>query len=156
MEPHDEQALRTQLEQARERLDGLVRDLHAVDRELEELSGDRHQYHLLDRACGALEELSEMGAAGLFWDVRAAGGDGGDHMRCVRGRVDAFQKHVEGIEGRRQEVLDEIQLQQESADFLEDDLYELKRREEERKLEWIIERDMAELPERPSVMPWKR
>ena len=156
VETHDEQALRTQLEQAREKMDGLVRGLHAVDRELEELSGDRHQYRLLDRACGALEELSEMGAAGLFWDARAAGGDGDDHMRCVRGRVDAFQKHVEGIEGRRQEVLDEIQLQQESADFLEDDLYELKRREEERKLEWIIERDIDPLPARAAVMPWTR
>jgi hypothetical protein len=154
VEPHDEQALRAQLEQARERLDGLVRDLHAVDHELEELSRDRRQYRLLEQVCGGLEELSEMGAAGLFWDARA--GDGDDHVRFVRGRVDVFQKHVQGIEDRRQEVLDEIQLQQESADFLEDDLYELKRREEERKLEWFIERDIDPLPARAAVMPWTR
>jgi hypothetical protein len=156
VEPHEEQALREQLEQVSERLDVLVGDLHAVDHELEELSRDRRQYRLLDQVCGALEELSEIGASGSFWDALAAGGDADEHVRSVRGRVDAFQKHVQAIEGRRQEVLDEIQQQQESADLLEDDLYELKRREEERKLEWIIERDVDLLPTREAVMPWTR
>ena len=156
VELHDEQALRARLEQANENLDGLVQDLHAVDDKLEALSRDRHQYRLLDQVCGALEELSGLGAGGLFWDARAAGGDGDEHVRLVRGRVDVFQKRVDEIESRRQEVLDEIQLQQESADFLEDDLYELKRREEERKLEWVIEREIAPLPARVAIMPWTR
>jgi len=91
VEPHDEQALRARLEQANENLDGLVQDLHAVDDKLEALSRDRHQYRLLDQVCGALEELSGLGAGGLFWDARAAGGDGDEHLRLVRGRVDVFQ-----------------------------------------------------------------
>ena len=40
----DEQALRAQLRQSRERLDGLVRDLHAVDSELDGLSTGRQQH----------------------------------------------------------------------------------------------------------------
>ena len=154
-DPHDQQVLLAQLEQARERLDGLVRDLRAVDRELEDVSRDRHQYRLLDQACGALEELSSMGAAELFWATAAV--DGRDeHVRRVRGRVDVFQKHIQGIEDRRQELLDEIALREESAELLEDDLDELRRLEEERKLEWIVERDVEPFPAREAVMPWMR
>ena len=63
-----------------------MRDLRAVDDELDGLSTERQQYRLLHEVCGALEELSELGAAGLFWGERAADG-GDDHVRLVRGRV---------------------------------------------------------------------
>jgi hypothetical protein len=156
MGSHDEQALHEQLDQAREKLDGLVRALRGVDGELEGLTRERQRYQLLDQACSALEELSKLGAAGLFWDGRVAGHDGDDHVRFVRGHVDAFQKRLGEIEERRQEVLEEIQSQQESADLLADDLDELKRREEERKLEWLVEREIGPLPTRLTVMPWTR
>jgi hypothetical protein len=152
----DEQALRTQLEQAREKLDGLVRDLREVDGELEGVSQERHHYQLLDRACSALEELSELGASALFWDARGAGGSAEDHVRFVRGRVDVFQKQVGEIEDRRQDVLDAIQRQHDDTELIEDDLYELKRQEEERKLDWVVEREIDPPPSRPTIMPWTR
>jgi len=153
--PQDEQVLRAQLERTRDRLDGLVRDLRVADRELEEVSRDNQQYRLLHLACGALEELSDIGAAELFWGVAAAQ-DGDNYVRLARGRVDVFQKRLQGIEDKRQELLDEIQLQHETTDFLEDDLYELRRKEEERKLEWIIEREIGPFAQREAVMPWAR
>ncbi len=152
----DEQALRAQLEQTRERLDGLVRDLRAVDDELEGLDDERQQYRLLSQTCAALEELSERGAAALFWGERVAGREGDDHVRLVRGRVDVFEKQLEQIEDRRQEVLEAIHRQEENTELLEDDLFEAQRREEERKLQWVIEREITDLPARASVMPWSR
>jgi hypothetical protein len=153
---HDEQKLRAELEEQRERLEGLARDLHAADRELEDLSQERHQFQLLDQVCSGLEQLSALGAASLFWNARTAGESGDDHVRFVRGQVDVFQKKLGEVEDRRQEVLDEMQVQQQNVDFLEDDLYEIKRREEERKLEWVIEREIDQLPARELVMPWTR
>lgn len=152
--PQDEQVLRAQLAQARERLDGLVRNLRAIDGELESLSGDRKQHQLLHTVCAALEELSQQGAAGLFWGERAAGSD--DHVRLVRGRVDAFQKRVGEIEDRRQAALEEVEQQQEQTELLEDDVYELELAEEQRKQEWIPEREIGALPVRELVMPWTR
>jgi hypothetical protein len=61
-----ESALQTQLSQAREKLDGLVRDLQAIDRELEDFSGDRKQYGVLTEIFAGLQQLEEMGAAGLL------------------------------------------------------------------------------------------
>src|SRR5438105_9736078 len=68
----EQQALLAQLAQAQEKLDRLAGDLRAIDAELEDLSTERHQYRLLHDACGALEELRQIGAAELFWGDRAA------------------------------------------------------------------------------------
>jgi outer membrane biosynthesis protein TonB len=150
----DEETLRAQLRQSRERLDGLVRDLHAVDTELDGLSTDRQQYRLLHEACGALEALSELGAAGLFWGERAA--DGADHVRLARGRLDVFEKQLSETEGRRQEILEAIEHEEEIAAFLAGDVLQAQWQEEQRKLEWSIEREVGPLPVRQSVMPWTR
>ena len=152
----NEQTLRTQLDRARERLDGLVEDLRAVDGELASLSSDRQRFHLLDTVCSGLEELSALGASELFWNGQAAGGHGEAHVRAVRGQVDAFQKRLGEIETRRQEIVDEIERAQESTEFLEDDLFEIQREAELRKLEWIPERELDTLPIRSSRMPWAR
>jgi hypothetical protein len=156
MASRDEQALRAQLAQARERLDGLVRDLHAADAELEYLAPQRQQHRLLQTACAALEELGALGGAELFWGGGTADRDGDAHLRRVRSRVDVFGKRLSEIEDRRQSVLEEIQQQEEVAGLLEDDVFEVERQEEERKLEWIIEREMTGLPGRELVMPWRR
>jgi hypothetical protein len=152
----DEQAIRTRLDQARERLDGLVENLRAVDGELAGLSSERQQFRLLDTVCGGLEELGELGASGLFWNGPAASGAGEAHLEMVRGRVDAFQKRLDAIETRRQEILDEIERAQEGTEFLEDDLFETQREAELRKLEWIPERELDTLPLRLTRMPWAR
>ncbi len=147
----DEQALRAQLERARERLEGLAGELRSIDDELADLSGERKQYRLLHDACGALEELRELGAAALFWGER--GGDE-DRLRLARGRVDAFQKRIGEIEDRRSTVLEELERQQESSDLIAEDVFDLERQEEQRKLEWVVEREISALPARGSLMPW--
>jgi hypothetical protein len=148
----EEQGLRAELRQARERLDGLVRALHVVDGELEGLSGDRHRYRLLQEACAALEELRELGAARLFWGEEAA--DGADHLRLARGRLAVFEKRLSETEGRRQEILEAIEQQEEVSSFLAGDVLQAQWREEQRKLEWVVEREVGPLPVRQSIMPW--
>ena len=151
----DEQALRAQLGRARERLDGLVRDLRAIDTELEGLATERQQYRLLDEACTALDGLRGMGAAELFWGERAPS-DCDEQLRLARGRAAAFQKGLDEIENRRCERLEEIEHAQDGVEILEDDVYELEIAAEQRKREWIVERDVAALPVARAVMPWAR
>jgi outer membrane biosynthesis protein TonB len=155
MASQDEQALRAQLGRARERLDGLVRDLHVIDMELEGLSTERQQYRLVQDACAALERLRGMGAAALFWGERTAV-DSDEQLRLARGRVDAFQKGLDEIESRRCERLEEIEHAQEDVEILEDDVFQLELEAEQRKREWIVERDVAALPVSRAVMPWAR
>jgi len=145
-----------QLSNAREKLDALDRDLLGFDDALEALSAERHQYGLLQQVCSGLDELRELGAAGLFWGDRAVDGGAEEHLRLVQTRVDAFDRRVAEVEDRRNAVLQEIARARDDADFIEDDLLEAQRKEEERKLEWIVEREVDEFPIRPSVMPWAR
>jgi hypothetical protein len=152
--PKDLKALQARLEQEREKLNGFVRDLRAVDGELERLGPERKQYRLLHLACGALEELSELGAGRLFFGGGDAGG--AEQLRVVRGRVDAFDKRLAEIQERREGVVDELNRQQEVVELLEEELFDLERQEELRREEWIVEREASALPARELLMPWAR
>ncbi|MEZ4289238.1 MAG: AgmX/PglI C-terminal domain-containing protein [Myxococcota bacterium] len=156
VERHDESELRAHLREARARVETLVVDLRAVDSELEGLGDDRRRFAALERACVALDELDELGASDLFWSVREAGGGGADHLRLVRGRIDEFSKRLDEIERRRLKILEEIHRAEDDADLIAGDLLEVERLEEERKLEWTIERDVPGLLLRASKMPWAR
>ena len=152
----DQEALVAQLAQAREKLDGLVRDLRATDLELEGLATEREQHRLLHDACGSLEQLSTTGGAELFWGGGTAVSTGAEHLRHVRSRVDAFQKRISEIEGRRHALLVDIEQEHGRAYSLEDDVFEAQEEEERRKQEWIIEREIGALASRELIMPWAR
>ena len=152
----NEEVLRAQLEQSRERLDGFVRELHVIDAELEDLATERCQYELLHEVCGGLEKLGQLGATGLFWGGRAADREAEDHLRLVRSRVDEFQRRLGVTESSREAVLDKLRCEEENSELLQDDALEAQWQEEQRKLEWIVDREIGEVADRPSIMPWTR
>ena len=152
----DEQKLREQLAQAREKLDGLVRKLRAVDGELEGLSREREQHRLLDEACGALQKLDELGGARLFWGEGAVERDAADRIRIARGHIDAFQKRLGEIEERREGLLEEIDQHERTAWLIEGGILEAEEQAAQRAEEWIIEREIDEFPVRQLLMPWTR
>lgn len=152
----NEEVLRVQLEQSRGRLDGFVRELRDIDAELEDVATERSQYQALHEVCGGLEKLGQLGAAELFWSGRAANREADEHLRLVRSRVDEFQQRLAVTEGSREAVLEKIRREEENSEILEDDAYEARWQEEQRKLEWIVDREISELADRPSVMPWTR
>ncbi|MEN8184488.1 MAG: AgmX/PglI C-terminal domain-containing protein [Myxococcota bacterium] len=154
--PQNEQELRAQLGRARERLDGLVRDLRTLDAELEDLSSERQPYELLEQVCGALEKLGELDASGLFWGEQMREGEGDAHVRGVQRRVDDFQGRLREVGARRQAVLEKIEHEHENTELLEDDIYQVQQEEERRKQAWIIEREVDAFPAHESVMPWAR
>ncbi len=148
------EALRAQLERARERLDRLANELRAINSELEGLATERTQYRLLQDACAALEELGKLGASDLFWSGSPIGADGGAHLHRVRGRAESFQRQLDQIESARQTTLERIDREREQVELLEDDLFQALRSEEERKLEWIVEREITPPPGRQAIMAW--
>ena len=152
----DQEALIAQLAQARERLDGLVRDLRATDAELEGLATEREQHRLLHDVCRSLEQLGTTGGAELFWGDSTTASTAAEHVRRVRSRVDAFQVRISEIEGRRRAILEEIEHEHGRAYSLEDDVFEAQEEEERRKQEWIIEREIGALASRELIMPWAR
>ena len=154
--PDQRSALRTQLEESRKRVDALSAELRGIDAELGELDVERRQHDVLREVCSSLDKLNEQGVAELFWDGIADPADAVVHMNVVRARLDAFDSQLQQIEAGRQAVLAKLANEQDNGDFIEDDLLELERLEEERKNEWIVERELDTLPTRLSIMPWAR
>ena len=68
-----------------------------------------------------------------------------------------FEQRIGEIEDRRQALLDGDRAAAGHArGLLEDDLFEAQEEEERRKQEWIIEREISDLPPHALVMPWAR
>jgi len=126
---YDEDTLRQDLRVTRDQLDKLVDELREVDLELGSLESERAQYRLVEQVCAGLTELEALGAGELFWSGHHGTSsneemDQGDHLRMVRGRIDGFEKRNREIDERRQTILDELQLQEDAADFIEGSILE--------------------------------
>jgi len=151
-----EQELRAQATGIRGKLQDLQAGLREVDGELEALKPRRDQHELLDAACGSLGRLDELGAATLFWGERVRPEDAAAILGSARERADAFNAGLKAISQRRQMIVDGIAAHEEALEILGGDLYQLREEEERRKLEWLVERDISEVPSRATVMPWSR
>jgi hypothetical protein len=152
----NETTLRFESEESRKRLDALALELREVDGELESFEVERQHHVLLHDVCGGLEKLDEGEAAELFWKGLVGVDAGQTHIGVVRQRVDAFQQQLNQIEVGRQSLLAKIRREEDNSEFIADDLYELKREQEERKLEWVVEREAGLFSDRQTVMPWTR
>ena len=149
-----QQVLLGQIGQFREKIAGLEADLHRVDSELDGLSGQRQQYQLLGDVCDSLNQLSELGAASLFWGEQLNGFDPDERLRLVGQDVADFREKIARIEGARQSLVDDLDSQRFQVDELIDALEEAREAEENAKYDFVIEREERKREFRPMVMPW--
>jgi hypothetical protein len=157
--PNDEaakhqEALLTQLGTSQESIDARVSELRSLDAQLEALATERNQHRLLHQVCDALGELGKLGGAPLFWDTAEAVTSGELQLGRVRERVAAFESRVGELEARRQSTREQIDQEQYRAGLIEDELFEAQEQEEQRRQEWLVEREISGLHSRPLTMPW--
>jgi len=152
----EEQSLREQVEESERVLSELEGDLRAIEAELDELGQKNHQYVVLAQACRSLEELDELGAAHLFWDEHGGSDDPVGHLQKAQRKIADFAAEIARVEDRRHAVLDKIGDRNKVLDYLHYDLWDAIEREEARRNEWQVEREVNTLPHRAQVMPWAR
>ncbi len=158
-EPIDQaesETLRRELREAREQLSRMAEELRGVDAELEEIELERRQFGALREACEALETLEELGGGALFWEGLDARSAPGEHIHVLRTRSEEFEKALGRIEERRVALLLAMEARQLDADSIAGEVLEAERIAEQKRLEWLIERDVETIPIRTSVMPWSR
>ncbi len=156
MKSQQEQEVRAQVGEVRGKLEDLTADLRSVDDEFERLKPQRIQHELLDQACGSLEKLDELGVASLFWGERFEPEHVNERLREVRGVVSSFQDELRELDDQRQSILENIGREEENLEILGADLYYILAEEEQRKAEWIVEREISEVPRRVQRMAWAR
>ena len=151
-----EQPLRTQIDRVEEKIDGLANNLRAIDGELSKLAPQREQFGLVQNVCESLEKLRALGHADMFWGDHADERKADRHLDEVRGRLGQFTEQVKAIEGKRQALLEEFEQGQHVLHLLEGDLFEVQEEEDQRRREWVVEREVGPLSNRPQRMPWSR
>jgi len=150
-----EQSLREQLRLSESALAERLADLRAADDELVALRKQQHKFDKVESICASLEELDKMGAGDLFWN-EDSGENTATRLDHAWQKIGEYHEAIVVVENRREKIREEIQQQDVQLDYLHYDLQDIIEQEEAANGEWVLEREEAELPKRPLVMPWAR
>lgn len=150
--PKEQQTLQARIAEARDKIAALEKKQRAVEHELQGLSGQVRQYHLLEQVCSSLDELAHMDAASLFWgDHHQAGAS---YVKRARTAVVSFNEKLGEIEQRRQALKDRIQDEVDTIADLTYEIDEQRREQEEQEHEFVVHREIGPTRFRPMLMPW--
>jgi outer membrane biosynthesis protein TonB len=151
----EEKALREEIERSEQELEALRNKLLGVEDEIRSLSGQGPRFEALSRLCASLQELEDLGAAGLFWadDDPAVRND---RLDAARARIVRFESELADLQDERQSIAGKIGKQNLILEHLDYNLAEAIEEEEARRAEWLVEREESSTPFRRMVMPWAR
>jgi len=126
---------------------------HLAD-ELKRLNKQRHRYAVLSEISDQLEKLEKLGGSDLFW------GENHDHdgvqkeQKRIRDLIINYDSHVAELQSKQSVREDSVESLAAKINVLNEDTMNLQARKEARAEEFIIERELAEMPYRPMKMPW--
>jgi prefoldin subunit 5 len=146
--------LKAQIEQVRGKLQVLEGELRAVAAELETFSADKQRFEALRDVCDALDALDETGAGELFWAEMSGADDVSGHLERLRERIAQFEGEIRGTQDKHGSLKAQINKRHEELDYLHEEVRQAYGREERRKEEFLVERELSPLPYRQMVMPW--
>ncbi len=152
----EQQELLADIAEAKKKLEELHGKLDAIDRQASNLSDKRRQYQLLEIIEESLRELDELDSAELFWGNRIDETQRREHLERIRESVSIFQGKLDDIEQLKDPLYRQIREQQNAIGDLNEDLAELREKEEAAKYEYPVTREARQLPFRPTLMPWSR
>ncbi len=141
------------IQKKREILDG---ELRAVEAELEKFSAARQRFDALRDICNAFDKLGQLKADELFWQGIPEGTDITGHLERVRGRVSRFEEKISGIVEKQTHLQAQVNQHLDELDCLYEDVRDAHDREEQRRHEFVVEREISPVPYRAMVMPWTK
>jgi outer membrane murein-binding lipoprotein Lpp len=148
--------LNAQIEKVRQKRAALEEQLGAATAEFEKYSAARQRFDALQVVCDALDNLSELKAGELFWKGIPGGEDAAVHLERIRGRVTRFEEKTHGIVEKQADLQAQIDRQNDELAYLFEEVQAAYEREERRREEFVIEREISPVPYRAMVMPWTK
>jgi outer membrane biosynthesis protein TonB len=148
--------LNAQIDLVRQKHERLEGELRVVEAELETFSADKQRYDALRDVCNAFDKLEELKADELFWGGLAKGKNTAQHLDRVRSRVADFDKEIRGILEKQASLRQQINQCLDELEIINEEILDAHDREERRKEEFIIEREVSPVPYRAMIMPWTK
>ncbi len=146
--------LNAQIEQTRGKLEVLKAELRVVEAEFDTFSGDKQRFDALREVCDALDRLGGLEASELFWDEVPEVKDGPGHLARLRGRIADFEEEIRGVLEKQASLQTQVNQQLDEMDYLYEEVRDAHAREERRKEEFVVEREISPVPYRRMIMPW--
>ncbi|MDH5387974.1 MAG: TonB family protein [Gammaproteobacteria bacterium] len=151
-----ESVLHAELEQAQIELKKLEASLQLIVDELENTDEIKQRFDALSQVCVSLEHLDELGGFDLFLGREATANDSANYISELRNRVNEYEDSVAALHAKRDKVLLDIRNVNNIIGLSREGILEVREIAEQRKYEFIIEREVPALPFRPMVMPWSK
>ena len=151
----EQKDIHSRVEQTREEVAILEGKRKKLDAKLAGLAEQRQQYELLDQVCVSLEKLDQIGAAHLFWGEKKQPQDIIDHVVQVRAIATAFVQKARDIEQEKALLTDRIHEEEWKLVDLTYAIADLQEEEAAAADEFVVVRELADMPYRPMVMPWQ-
>ncbi|PLX87034.1 MAG: hypothetical protein C0619_15815 [Desulfuromonas sp.] len=148
--------LNAQIELISGRIGILEGELRVAEAELEVFSAERKRYDALQNVCSALDALAELKAENLFWDELNPADDPAEHINRLRAQVDRFEVEISDELKKQQTCREQLELCFEQLDILNAEVMDAYAREERRRDEFAIEREVSIIPYRAIIMPWSK
>jgi hypothetical protein len=153
---HELAPLAGQIEKARQKHEALEGQLRTVEAELSKFSDDRQRFGALRDVCNALDKLGELNASKLFWEGVPGIKDAAGHAEQVRSRIARFEGKISGVLEKQRSLQEQIKQCLGQMEFLQEEVRAAYDREERRKEEFVLEREISSVPYRAMVMPWSK
>jgi outer membrane biosynthesis protein TonB len=148
--------LNAQIKQAQQKREALEEELRTVEAALKTFSDDRQRFDALRDVCSALDKLEELKAEELFWEGIPEAGDVDGHMKRMRNRVARFEGEIHGILEKQASLQEQIDRCHDEMSMLFEEVRDAYDREERRKEEFVIEREIPPAAYREMIMPWTK
>jgi hypothetical protein len=148
--------LNAQIEQVRQKREALESELRVVEAKLKTFSDERQRFDALRDVCNALDKLGDLKADDLFWKGISEAKDAAGQVEQVRGRVARFEAKISGILEKQASLEKQTNQCRDEMDILYEEVRDVHDREERRKEEFVIEREISPVPYRAMIMPWTK
>ncbi|MBE9559208.1 MAG: AgmX/PglI C-terminal domain-containing protein [Proteobacteria bacterium] len=144
------------IDDAYNRLEELENEDDVLAEELDQLNKLRHRYHVLSELSDQLEKLEKLGGAELFWGDNYDRSSSQGEQKRIRDLVINYDSRVAELQGQQSAREDSVESLTAKINVLNEDTMNLQARKEARAEEFIIEREMRDIPYRPMSMPWNK
>ncbi len=151
-----QQDINRKIDGAYNRLEELENEELALTEEFNTLNKQRQRYHVLSEISDQLEKLEKLGGNELFWGENHDRNIARSEQKRVRDIIINYDTRVAELQGKQLTRADSVETLTAKINVLNDETLNLEAREEARAEEFIIEREMVEMPYRAMVMPWNK
>lgn len=144
------------IDDAYNRLEELENEESGINEELNRLNSQRQRYAVLSEVSDQLEKLEKLGGSSLFWGENYDNNSAGEQQKKVRDLIINYDSRVAELQEKQLKREGSVESLTAKINILNEDTVNLLVRKEALAEEFVIEREMRELPYRPMKMPWNK